>query len=137
MPTVFVNKLIREILEPPLALEDTPKPTLSTKFPADLTAVVPIIVGRATTGSELDPRFGADFAVLQFDVYAADETTAQEWSAWVRDEVFEAYRTQTVYGQGHLSSFNTDQVPHRFPDQTIPDNLSRYMSQYRVGVKPP
>ena len=137
MPTVFATLLVRQIIDPALELEVGPKPTMATKFPADLANVLPIIIGKSTAGSELDPRFGADFAVLQFDVYAADETEAQKWCAWCRDQVFSAYTKQTEYEEGHLTSFTTDQVPSRFPDNTLPADIERYMTQLRVGVKPP
>lgn len=132
------TKLLTQIIRPKLveSVED-PKPTFVTEFPADLADVVPLIVGKAVAGSELDPRFGADFLSCQFDVYANGRTAAVQWSNWLRGELYDAYDKQTVFGEGHISSFSTTMVPYDFPDTTLPDGVVRFLSEYRLGVKPP
>lgn len=140
MVLTFVDgdTLLTQIIRPPLedSVED-PKPTFVTEFPPNLDDVVPLIVGKASAGSELDPRFGADFMSCQFDVYANGRNQAVQWSHWLRAELYNAYDKQTVYGQGHLSSFQTLTVPYKFPDNTLPDGVVRFISEYRLGVKPP
>lgn len=134
---VDTDKLLTEIVRPPLAALPDPKPAFETRFPADLDDRLPLIVGKMSAGSELDPRFGADFASCQFDVYARDRADAVKWSNWLRGVLYTAYYKQTVYDEGHLSSFQTLTIPYRFPDNTIPEGTVRYLSEYRLGVKPP
>lgn len=129
------DKLLTQIIRPKLVEEDEPKPTFVTEFPANLDDVCPLIVGKASASSELDPRFGADIMVCQFDVYAKSRDDAVSWSNWLRGELYDAYDKQTVFGEGHLSSFQTTTPPYKFPDTTIPDGVVRFLSEYRLGVK--
>lgn len=138
MPTVYVNKLLTQIIGPALALEDpVGRPVLQTKLPADVLTNLPLIVAKGTPGSEIDPRFGADTAIVQVDVYAADsEDLAQKWAAWVRDLLFDTYKNQTVFAAGYVSHFETVVVPWELPDSYVPDNVVRYLAEYRLNVRP-
>lgn len=140
MPTVYVNKLLTQIIRPALLDEDLEpgevRPTMVTKFPADLLASLPLIVAKGTPGSEIDPRFGADAAVVQVDVYALDEDEAQKWAAWVRELLVKCWQKQTVFGAGYVSYLTTLVVPWELPDTSAPDDVVRYLGEYRINVRP-
>lgn len=140
MPSVYVNKLLTQVFRPALAAADPidgVKPTMVTRFPANVLEVAPIIIAKGTPGSERDARFGADSVTVQIDVYALDEDTAQAWAAWCRDILRDAWLQQTVYGEGHISSFVNGVIPWRFPDSAMPDGVERYTAEYTLGVKTP
>jgi hypothetical protein len=137
MATVFVNMLLTQIIRPALLAEDPDgRPEFMTKFPASVLDHLPLIVGKGTPGSEIDPRFGADSVVVQFDVYANDEVEAQKWAAWVRDLLVDCWEKQTVFDAGYVSYFSTVVVPWELPDSTVPDGVVRYLAEYRINVRP-
>lgn len=138
--TVYVNKLLTQIIRPSLLVAPTfegVRPSYVTKQPANVADVLPIIVGKGVAGSELDPRFGADFASAQFDVYAGGEDAAHHWSQWLRNRLWSAYNPGEVFTDGYISSFETLSTPFEFPDSSMPSDIVRYTSEYRLGVRPP
>jgi hypothetical protein len=137
MATVYMNQLLTQIIRPALLLEPADgRPTMQTKMPADVLASLPLIVAKGTAGSEIDPRFGADAVVAQVDVYAAGETEAQKWAAWVRDLLVECWEKQTVFDAGYISYLTTVVVPWELPDSFVPDGVVRYLAEYRLNVRP-
>lgn len=140
---VFVNKLLTEVFRTGLAevVEDG-KPVMQTKLPADPTEELPLIVARSGAGSELDARFGADFATVIVDVYADNSTgtgedVAQKWASWARNELLAAWEWQRTFPSGHVSSFESTNSPANVDDAKMPDQVTRYLATYRIGVRPP
>lgn len=141
MTRVDGNKLLTQIIRPALLALPEPgegenRPTLVTKQPADLANRVPIIYGRKVGGSQNHPKFG-EFANFQLDHYAAGYDEAHDLAKLTDTLLYDAWDDQTVYEDGHVSSYECTVTPFDFPDSVMPDGLTRITAEYRLGLRPP
>jgi hypothetical protein len=138
------NKLLAQIIKPALlALPDPPVGTnrlkLVTKQPADIADYLPIIYGRKTTGSQNHPKFG-EFGDFQLDHYATGldgYDVAMDAAKLTDTLLYDAWDQQTVYEDGHVSSYECTVTPFDFPDSAMPDGVTRITAEYRLGLRPP
>lgn len=139
MSRVYVNRLLIEIIRPPLADLDEPQPTMVTKIPADaITEYLEggLVVARKLPGSGIHPKF-SESAPVQVDCYASDEDKAEALASLVDDLIYDAWWNQTPYEHGHISSYETNVTPFDFPDPLMPADVVRYMAEYTFVLRPP
>lgn len=132
MTDIFVNKLLLQIVRPEFESEAT----VTSKMMTNVLEFLPLVWVRATSGSEIHPEF-ADYASVQVDTYGPDEAVAFEFARRTRRALYDAWSSQTVYDEGHVSSFRTLSTPYDFPDSSQPSGLSRYSAEYQLGLRPP
>lgn len=140
MSRVDGTKLLTQIIRPALAALPDPdparRPTLVTRQPADLADRVPIIYGRKIAGVQNHPKFG-EFADFQLDHYAEGYDEAMGLAKLTDTLLYDAWDQQTVYEDGHVSSYECTVTPFDFPDSAMPDGLTRITAEYRLGLRPP
>lgn len=144
MTRVDGNELLTQIIRPALLLLPDPpegvnRLTLVTKQPADIAERLPIIYGRKVGGSQNHPKFG-EFANFQLDHYASGldgYDVAMDAAKLTDTLLYDAWDEQTVYEDGHVSSYECTVTPFDFPDSAMPDGITRITAEYRLGLRPP
>jgi hypothetical protein len=142
MARVDGNRLIRQIMEPTIIDPDRDpehQATFVTKQPPDMPSLVPLVYARKISGTQLHPKFG-EFATFQVDYYAAGldgYDVAHDLAKLGDTLLYDAWDHQTVYEDGHVSSFEAAVTPFDFPDSAMPDGITRITAEYRLGLRPP
>lgn len=136
--SVYVHRLLIEMIRPVLDALPDPKPTMVTKLPANVTPYLEggLVHARKVTGSGLHPKF-SESAAIQVDCYATDEDKAEALASLIDGVIYDAWWNQTVYEHGHISSYETTSTPFDFPDPLMPADTVRYLAEYTLSLRPP
>lgn len=136
--SVYVNRLLIEMIRPVLDALPEPKPIMVTKLPADVTPYLPggLVHVRKVTGSGLHPKF-SESAAIQADSYATDEDKAEALATLIDGVIYDAWWNQTVYAHGHVAGLERTTTPFDFPDPLMPADIVRYLAEYALVLRPP
>lgn len=138
MATVYVNRLLTEIIRPVLAALPDPKPTMVTKLPPEIDDYLEggLVYARKAAGSSLHPTF-SESAAITVDCYATDEDKAYDLASLVSQIIYDAWWSQTEYDHGYISRHEVTTTPFDFPDPLMPADVVRYLAEYALVLRPP
>lgn len=109
--------------------------TVSNHVPADVLAQMPYVRVVRIGGGDTHPQFATN-PTVQTDCWASTRAKADDLAEDVRVALWQAWRTQTDLGGGHIARFRVDTAP---AELRLPDQLSkvyRYQAVYTLIVRP-
>ena len=127
-----VNALLLGVLRassPPAGL------TMGSRIPD--TMRLPFLMARRSGGAFIHPE-QADAPLVDVQVWAIGEKSAEEISQWARDALYRASRTPRIRvpGVGYINFFDEQVGPREIPADTDDHGTVRYQASYSITTRP-
>lgn len=112
-----------------------PGVTVGSRIPDRM--ALPFAMVRRSGGSSIHPEF-LDQAVVDAQVWAADDTTAEALAQTIRDALYRAsrYPQFVLPGVGSVAYFDEASAPTAIPSDTEDHGSYRYQATYTIHTRP-
>ena len=127
-----VDLLLHEILA--AALDESV--TVVEFLPPDYALRYPVVVATRTSGAQVDIEFGFDRALCQVDVYDDNRTDALNLADQCRQALFYAWKYQTPFPHGSITSYGEQAAPAALVTANQPSGETFVPATYQLYVCP-